>query len=173
MRIVENAISNPIVFISLHQQNKAFEMQKLNFPEYDLKLKKQNGKWLIFDPIRKKNYILTPEEWVRQHTLQYLIHDKNYPENLIAVEKELHINQTKRRFDIVVFNRRMTPEILVECKAPSVQITQKTFDQANQYNWLLKAPFLFLTNGLKHYICQINFEANQFKFLTELPENRR
>ncbi len=147
-------------------------MQKLNFPEYDFKLKKQDGKLLIFDVIRKKNVVLTPEEWVRQHTLQYLIHDKNYPKNLIAVEKELQINQTKRRFDIVVFNRQMHPQILVECKAPSVKIAQNTFDQANQYNWLLKAPFLFLTNGMKHYICQIDFEANQFRFLKELPENR-
>ena len=147
-------------------------MQKLNFPTYDFQLKKQDDKWLIFDPIRKKYYVLTPEEWVRQHTLQYLIQNKKYPKNLIAVEKELQINQTKRRFDIVVFNREMCPEILVECKAPGIAITQKTFDQANQYNWLLKAPFLFLTNGLKHYICQINFEANQFKFIKELPDNR-
>jgi len=148
-------------------------MQKLNFPEYDFQLKKQDDKWLIFDPIRKKYYVLTPEEWVRQHTLQYLIQNKNYPKNLISVEKELQINQTKRRFDIVVFNHRMTPEILVECKAPHISINQKTFDQANQYNWLLKAPYLFLTNGLKHYICQINFETNQFQFLKELPEKRR
>ncbi len=147
-------------------------MQKLNFPEYNFQLKKRDDKWLIFDPIRKKYYILTPEEWVRQHTLQYLIKDKNYPRSLIAVEKELLINQTKRRFDIVVFNHRMTPEILIECKAPHIVINQKTFDQANQYNWLLKAPFLFLTNGLKHYICQIDFKANQFKFIKELPDNR-
>ncbi len=145
-------------------------MLKLNFPEYNFKLKKQNGKLLIFDPIRKKYYTLTPEEWVRQHTLQYLTHDKKYPESLIAIEKELKINQTKRRFDIVVFNHKMTPEILIECKAPTVKISQKTFDQANQYNWLLKAPFLFLTNGMKHYICQIDFETNQFKFLKELPQ---
>ncbi len=148
-------------------------MLKLNFPEYNFKLKKQDGKSLIFDPIRKKYYILTPEEWIRQHTLQYLILEKKYPISLIAVEKELQINHTKRRFDIVVFNREMTPEILVECKAPTIEISQKTFDQANQYNWLLKAPYLFLTNGLKHYICQIDFEANQFKFLKELPQNRR
>ena len=147
-------------------------MQKLNFPQYDFQLKKQDNKWLIFDPIRKKYYVLTPEEWVRQHTLQYLIQNKNYPKNLIAVEKELQINQTKRRFDIVVFNHLMTPEILIECKAPHIVINQKTFDQANQYNWLLKAPLLFLTNGLKHYICQIDFEANQFKFLKELPKKR-
>ncbi len=148
-------------------------MLKLNFPEYDFKLKQQDEKALIFDPVRKKYCVLTPEEWVRQHTLQYLIVDKKYPLQWIAVERELHINQTKRRFDIVVYNRQMNPEILVECKAPNIALTQKTFDQANQYNWLLKAPYLLLTNGLKHYICQIDFEANQFKFLKELPENHR
>ncbi len=146
-------------------------MYKLNFPTYDFQLKKQNGKWLILDTIRHKYLVLTPEEWVRQHTIQYLIHDKAYPKNLIAVEKELKINQTKRRFDIVVFNKQMKPQILVECKAPNIPVTQKTFDQANQYNWLLKAPYLFLTNGMKHYICKIDFEANQFKFLKDLPKN--
>jgi len=148
-------------------------MPKLNFPEYDFKLKKQNGKSFIFDPVRKKYYILTPEEWVRQHTLQYLILEKKYPVSLIAVEKELQINRTKRRFDIVVFNRKMTPEILVECKAPTIAISQKTFDQANQYNWLLKAPYLFLTNGMKHYLCHINFTENNFHFLEELPDYQR
>ncbi len=148
-------------------------MQKLNFPEYGFKLKKQNAKWLIFDPVRKKYYVLTPEEWVRQHVLQYLTVEKKYPLYLIAVEKELQINQTKRRFDIVVYNRQMKPEILVECKAPQIAITQKTFDQANQYNWLLKAPYLFLTNGLRHFICRIDFEAKQFEFLKDLPENTR
>ena len=145
-------------------------MQKLNFPAYEFRLKKQADKVYIFDIIRKKFVVLTPEEWVRQHVLWYLIEEKKYPENLIAVEKQLEINQTKRRFDIVVFNRKMQPQILVECKAPSVNITQETFDQANQYNWLLKAPYLFLTNGLKHYICEIDFVENNYRFLSELPE---
>ncbi len=148
-------------------------MQKLNFPDYDFKLKQQAGRWFIFDPVRKKYYVLTPEEWVRQHVLQYLIIDKKYPLQWIAVEKELHINRTKRRFDIVVFNHEMKPEILVECKAPQVAVTQKTFDQANQYNWLIKAPYLFLTNGLKHYICRIDFMNNKYEFLKELPEKTR
>ncbi len=143
--------------------------QKLQFPAYDFKLKKQDSKIYIFDIARKKYILLTPEEWVRQHVLHYLINEKNYPVNLIAVEKQLIINQNKRRFDLVVFNRELKPEILIECKAPEVSVTQKTFDQANQYNWLLKAPYLFLTNGKKHYICQIDFEQKKLKFLTELP----
>jgi len=144
-------------------------MQTLNFPAYSFRFKKVQNQIYIFDFIRKKYVVLTPEEWVRQHTLHYLIYDKKYPQNLIAVEKQLRINQTKRRFDIVVFNRNMQPEILVECKAPTVAITQTTFDQANQYNWLLKAPYLFLTNGIKHIYCQIDFAQNNFKFLQELP----
>lgn len=147
-------------------------MQKLNFPEYRFQLKKDAEKIYIFDIIRKKYVLLTPEEWVRQHSLHYLIQDKKYPAGLIAVEKQLTINGQKRRFDIVVFNRKMLPEILVECKAPTVNITQKTFDQANQYNWQLQAPFLFLTNGLKHYLCEINFDKNNYRFLTELPEHK-
>jgi len=145
-------------------------MQALNFPEYDFKFQKKADKIYIFDEFRRQYVLLTPEEWVRQHTLQYLVQDKHYPKTLIAVEKQLIINQTKRRFDIVVFDRQMNPYLLVECKAPNIKIDQKTFDQANQYNWLLKAPFLFLTNGLKHYICQIDFEENTYKFLKELPE---
>ncbi len=148
------------------------KMTVLNFPPYDFQFKKKDNKLYIFDIIRKKHYQLTPEEWVRQHVLHYLIIQKKYPSNLIAVEKQLLINQTKRRFDIVVFNRQMQPYILVECKAPSIAITQSVFDQANQYNWLLRAPYLFLTNGKKHYICQIDFEKNTYKFLSELPQNQ-
>ncbi len=108
---------------------------------------------------------------MRQHVIRYLIDEKKYPENWIAVEKQLEINRNKRRFDIVVFNRQLQPQILVECKAPSVNITQESFDQVNQYNWLLKAPYLFLTNGLKHYICKIDFTENNYRFVPELPEN--
>jgi len=145
-------------------------MYELNFPTYHFKLEKRANKIYIFDEIRRQYVQLTPEEWVRQHTLHYLIQDKRYSKSLIAVEKQLMINQTKRRFDIVVFNRQMQPHLLVECKAPNIKINQKTFDQANQYNWLLKAPYLFLTNGLKHYICQINFKEQTYQFLKELPK---
>ncbi|HFX17829.1 MAG TPA: type I restriction enzyme HsdR N-terminal domain-containing protein [Flavobacteriales bacterium] len=144
-------------------------MQVLNFPKYDFKIKKENDKWFIWDIVRQKYYILTPEEWVRQHVLHFLIKDKHYSKSLIAVEKQLLINQTKRRFDIVVFNKAMQPEILVECKAPQIAITQKTFDQTNQYNWLLKAPYLLMTNGLQHVICKVDFQAYKVQFLKEIP----
>ena len=146
-------------------------MQKLNFPTYQFQIDKRPKGFFIFDIIRKKYILLTPEEWVRQHTVHYLIEQKGYSPNLIAIEKQLSINNLKRRFDIVVFNQEMLPQILIECKAPEVKITQKTFDHANQYNWLLKAPFLFLTNGLKHYICQVNFKKNNYVFLEEIPTN--
>ena len=145
-------------------------MQKLNFPVYNFKYKNTENKPYIFDIIRKGFYSLTPEEWVRQHMIHYLIQEKKYSPQLIAIEKQLNINGLKRRFDIVVFNKKLQPHILIECKAPTVLISQKTFDQANQYNWLLKAPFLILTNGLKHYICKIDFEQNKYQFLTEIPE---
>ena len=146
-------------------------MQALNFPKYAFQIQRKENGFFIFDIIRKGYFLLTPEEWVRQHTLHYLIYQKGYSQNLIAIEKQLAINGLKRRFDIVVFNKEMEPLILVECKAPGIKITQKTFDQANQYNWLLKAPYLFLTNGLKHYICQVNFETNNYTFIDSIPDN--
>ncbi len=147
------------------------DMQVLNFPIYDFRLRKKNNKTYIFDIVRKKFFLLTPEEWVRQHSLHYLIIEKGYPLSLIAVEKHLYINGQLRRFDIVVFNRKMLPRILVECKAPEVPLTQTVFDQANQYNYLLKAPYLFLTNGRKHIYCQVDFNNNTYRFLAQIPKN--
>jgi len=146
-------------------------MQNLNFPNYHFKYKKVKDKTYIFDIVRKKFYLLTPEEWVRQHILHYLIFTKKYSKNLIAVEKKIEINQTFRRFDVVVFNHNMQAYILIECKSPDVKISQSTFDQINQYNWLIKAPYLFLTNGMKHYICLVDFNKNNYQFIKELPEN--
>jgi hypothetical protein len=145
-------------------------MQKLNFPVFSFKYKNTENKPYIFDIIRKRYYLLTPEEWVRQHMIHYLIYHKNISPQLISVEKQLDINGLKRRFDLVVFNKKMQAYILVECKAPHIKIDQKTFDQANQYNWLLKAPYLILTNGMKHYICEINFDKNNYRFLTDIPK---
>ncbi len=144
-------------------------MQELNFPAYSFKYKNTQNKPYIFDVIRKGYYLLTPEEWVRQHMIRFLIEEKKYSPQLIAVEKQLEINGLKKRFDIVVFNKNMKPYILVECKAPHIKIDQQAFDQANRYNLLLKAPYLILTNGLKHLIFEINFEARQYRFLSQIP----
>jgi len=120
--------------------------------------------------IRKKFVILQPEEWVRQHCVQYLINEKNYPISLINVEKELKINNLKKRYDIVVFNNDGSIFIIVECKAINVPINQSTFDQIAQYNLALNASYLMVTNGLNHYYCQMDFENERYNFLKDIPK---
>lgn len=145
-------------------------MTKLNFSSYSFRFKNSENKTYIFDIIRKKFLLLTPEEWVRQHVLNYLIEDLKYPKSLINVEKLVNVNGLKKRYDIVVFNTDGSFFLLVECKAPEVQITQGTFDQIAQYNFVLKAENLMITNGLNHYFCQMDFENEKYVFLKELPE---
>ena len=145
-------------------------MEKLNFPDYMFSLKSKENKPYIFDVIRKKWLVLTPEEWVRQHGVHFLINDKNYPVSLIQVEKTIEVNQTKKRYDLIACNKKKEVEILVECKSPAIVITQKTFDQIAQYNFILKSKYLMITNGIKHYYCQINFDNKSYIFLKELPD---
>jgi len=145
-------------------------MQNLNFPTYSFRFKNSENNVAIFDEIRKKFILLTPEEWVRQHTLHYLIHDKNYPKSHINVEKLIKINTLNKRYDIVVFQPNGEIFLLIECKAPEVAITQQTFDQIARYNLALKAKYLMLTNGINHYFCQMDFENKKYIFLKELPE---
>jgi len=144
-------------------------MQELNLPSYPFRIKSSENKRHIFDIVRKKYVVLTPEEWVRQHVLHYLVEEKNYPLSLIAVEKQLKINSLVKRTDIVVFNRDGKPEIIVECKAPSIPIAQETFDQIARYNYTLDANYLMVTNGLAHYYCQVDFKNETYLFLQELP----
>ncbi|MCD0475825.1 type I restriction enzyme HsdR N-terminal domain-containing protein [Flavobacterium sp. EDS] len=144
-------------------------MQKLNFPSYIFRFKNSENKVSIFDEIRKKFIILTPEEWVRQHVVQFLIMEKKYPKSLINVEKVLKVNGLRKRYDIVVYNPDGTIYILVECKAPEVKISQATFDQIARYNMTMKAQYLTVTNGLSHYFCQMDFENEKYEFLRELP----
>ncbi|HWR93683.1 MAG TPA: type I restriction enzyme HsdR N-terminal domain-containing protein [Flavobacterium sp.] len=145
-------------------------MQKLNFPNYNFRFKNSENKVSIFDEIRKKFIILTPEEWVRQNVVQHLIQEKKYPKSLINVEKVLKINGLNKRYDIVVFNSDGSIFILVECKAPSIYITQNTFDQIARYNLTLKASFLMVTNGLNHYFCQMDYENEKYQFLQDVPD---
>ena len=144
-------------------------MQELNFPSYAFKLKSSENKTLIFDIVRKKYVILTPEEWVRQHVVHFLLKEKNYPISLIAVEKQLKINARVKRTDIVVYNKLGTPEVLIECKAPSVKITQTTFDQIARYNLTANSKYLMVTNGLAHYFCQIDTTRETYIFLEDIP----
>ncbi len=144
-------------------------MYTLNLPTFNYQLKSNENKKLIFDVFRKKYVVLTPEEWVRQHFTHFLVNEKKYPLSLIAIEKQLMINNLKKRTDIVVFNRNGIPKIIVECKAPTVKITQETFDQIARYNAKLNAQFLVITNGLQHYYCQLDTKNETYIFLPDIP----
>jgi len=114
--------------------------------------------------------VLQPEEWVRQHCIQYLIHEKKYPKSLINVEKELRVNDLKKRYDIVVFNSDGSIHLIVECKAPKITVNQTTFDQIARYNLALKANYLMITNGLNHYYCTMDFVNERYQFLKDIPD---
>ena len=144
-------------------------MQNLNFPKYNFRFKSNENKTLIFDIIRKKFVVLTPEEWVRQHTIHFLTSEKKYPISHINVEKQLQLNDTVKRYDIVVFNKDGTIKIIIECKAPSIKTNQQTFDQIARYNLILKSETLMVTNGLEHFFCTMDFTNKRYLFLKDLP----
>jgi len=146
-------------------------MQKLNFPEYSFRFKNSENKVLIFDEIRKKFVVLTPEEWVRQHVIKFLLQEKKYSKSYINVEKNIKINGLSKRYDVVVFNPDGSIFLLVECKAPEVSITQNVFDQIARYNLKLNAQHLMVTNGLNNYFCQMDFLNEKYIFLKELPNH--
>jgi hypothetical protein len=148
-------------------------MLPLNFKKYPFRIKNSENRTHIFDTIRKKFVVLQPEEWVRQHVVHFLIEEKKYPRSIINVEKQITVNALKKRFDIVVFNPNGSIKILVECKSPSIEITQTTFDQIAQYNLKLDAEYLMVTNGLQHYYCQIDHEREKYTFLREIPDFSR
>ncbi|MDO9593934.1 MAG: type I restriction enzyme HsdR N-terminal domain-containing protein [Lutibacter sp.] len=144
-------------------------MQPLNLPTYPFKIKSSENKYFIFDIVRKKYMVLTPEEWVRQHMIHYLITAKNYPISLIAVEKKVTVNKLTKRTDILVFNTKGTPHIIVECKAPSIKITQDAFDQIARYNLKLEASYLIVTNGLTHFYSFMDLKNECYVFLENIP----
>ena len=143
-------------------------MQELNLPNFNFNTKKENGKVYIFDEIRKKYLLLTPEEWVRQHFVKYLIQEKNYPASLIVLEKGLKLNELTKRADVLIYKDSF-PVALVECKAPNVKISQNTFDQIARYNLVFKVPYLIVTNGMNHYCASIDFQNQTFNFIKEIP----
>lgn len=145
-------------------------MIPLQFPQVRLKVKNTENKQHIFDKARKKWIRLTPEEWVRQHTLHFLNDTKGYPLPLIAVEKQIYLNGLPKRFDLLVFNNTGQPMIIVECKSPALEITQAAFDQIARYNMPLKAKYLMVTNGLVHYYCSMDYDNRKYIFLRELPD---
>ncbi|MHB1177736.1 MAG: type I restriction enzyme HsdR N-terminal domain-containing protein [Daejeonella sp.] len=147
-----------------------FEPTPLNLPRYAFRLKQENNITCIFDEIRKKFLVLTPEEWVRQHFVQFLIKEKKYPRSLIKMEGGLKLNSLQKRSDILLFNNSGEKIMLVECKAPSVKISQETFDQVARYNFIHRVKYVVVSNGLKHFCSEIDFEKGSYNFLNELPE---
>ena len=145
------------------------KMPHLNLPKVALKTKSVEGTIQVFDVIRKKYFVLTPEEWVRQHFIHYLNNEKNYPMGLMGVEKMVKYNSMHTRADIVLYTIEGTPNMIVECKAPKVKITQDTFNQIAKYNSQLKVQYLVVTNGMKHYCCEMKYDTNKIKFLEEIP----
>jgi len=144
-------------------------MQQLNFHNYAFRYRNDGNKTSIFDEIRKKFVILTPEEWVRQHVVQFLIVEKRYPKSLVNVEKLLRINGRIKRYDIVVFNPDGSIFILVECKAPEIKINQSTFDQIACYNMIMQSELLMVSNGQQHYFCKMDYDNEKYDFLDALP----
>lgn len=144
--------------------------EKLNFPSYSFRFKNSENKTLIFDELRKKYVQLTPEEWVRQHTVKFLILEKKFPKTLLNAEKQIRVNGLIKRYDIVGFQSNGAIELIVECKAPSVKIKQDTFDQIARYNLVLDANYLMVTNGQEHYYCQMDYQKEKYHFLREIPD---
>ncbi|WP_447637247.1 type I restriction enzyme HsdR N-terminal domain-containing protein [Flavobacterium microcysteis] len=145
-------------------------MQQLNFNSYQFRFKNSEGKISIFDEIRRKFIILTPEEWVRQHVVQYLLQEKKYPKSYINVEKVIKLNGLIKRYDVVVFQPNGKLFLLVECKSADIVINQTTFDQIARYNMALESEYLMVTNGLNHYFCQMDYQSEKYNFLKELPD---
>lgn len=144
-------------------------MKELNLPYYPFKLKSDGNRYLILDELRKKYIVLTPEEWVRQHIIQYLINFKNYPKGLISLEKGLRVNDLLKRADVLVFDINTEPLLLIECKAPEVKISQDVFDQAARYNSVYKVKYILITNGLEHFCAEIEHSSSSYKFLNDIP----
>lgn len=145
-------------------------MAELKLPAYNAKVVVKDGKRNIFDPLRRKYVALTPEEWVRQHFINFLISCKGYPGSLLANEIAITLNGTSKRCDSILFDRQGQPQMIVEYKAPTVKITSKVFDQIVRYNIVLKVKFLIVTNGIDHYCCKVDYQNNRCVFLQDIPD---
>ena len=145
-------------------------MFRLNLPPYPIKIQEKGEKRQIFDFLRRKWVALTPEEWVRQHFTHYLTEHKGYPKTLLANEVELRIGEKHLRCDTLLYNKELRPRMIIEYKAPTIQIQQKTFDQISVYNLLLKVDYLVVSNGLRHYCCKMDYERQSYQFLEDIPD---
>lgn len=142
----------------------------LNLPPAPLKTKQEGGRTMVFDALRKRYVALTPEEWVRQHFVHFLITVKGYPASCIGNEISLQVGDMKKRCDTVVYDEKAMPAMIVEYKAPTVQITQKVFDQIWRYNTRMHVPYIIISNGIQHFCCKIDYEKGTYEFLTDIPE---
>lgn len=145
-------------------------MQTLNLPTCDIKITEKDGKRQVFDILRKCHVALTPEEWVRQHFVHYLLNHKNYPKALMGNEVTIILNGTKRRCDTVVYDKSLKPRAIIEYKAASVKITQEVFAQIARYNLTLKVDYLIISNGIQHFCCKMDYTNNSYTFLQEIPK---
>lgn len=145
-------------------------MYQLNLPTYDLRLRRTGNRDMIFDVLRCKYVALTPEEWVRQHFVHFLIEHKGYPTALLANEIELRIGGKHLRADTLLYNKELRPHMLIEYKSPTIALTQKVFDQISAYNLLLHADYLIVSNGMQHICCRMDYEQNTYHFLEEIPD---
>ena len=145
-------------------------MFSLNLPAFEAKIITRDGKRSIFDVIRRRYVTLTPEEWVRQHFVHFLMTHKGYPQALMANEVQVQLNGTKKRCDTVLYRRDLTARMIVEYKAPEVEITQKVFDQITRYNMVLKVDYLIVSNGIRHYCCRMDYEQNSYTFLQDISD---
>ena len=147
-------------------------MYSLNLPSYDAKIRKNGSLMEIYDPLRRKFIALTPEEWVRQHFVNWLISNKEYPTSLMANEAGIKLNSLTRRCDTVVYNQHLDPLMIIEYKESNISITQDVFDQVVRYNTVLKVPYIVVSNGVNHYCCKMNYEKQSYDFLTDIPNYR-
>lgn len=148
------------------------QLPRLNFPDYEFKLQRSSDErqsLKIFDIIRKKFVSLTPEEWVRQHLLHFLVNERKFPQSLVSVEKKLLINNLEKRTDVVIYSSSLKPILLAECKSPKIPLTQAVFDQAARYNMTLNVGYFLITNGLESFICRIDHANQGYSFLNEIP----
>jgi len=144
-------------------------MKSLNLPSFPVKLSEKNGKTYIYDPLRRKDIALTPEEWVRQHFVPFLITTRAYPPERIANEVSIQVNTTSKRCDTVVYDNFLTPLVIIEYKSPDVNITGEVFEQIARYNSALRVPYLIVSNGLKHYCCFMDYRTMESRFLNDIP----
>lgn len=145
-------------------------MYSLNLPTYAIKISGKGNKAVIFDNLRMKYVSLTPEEWVRQHFVHYLIEHKHYPAGLLANEVELKIGNKKLRCDSILYNKVLEPVMIIEYKAPIIQLNQKVFDQIATYNLLLHVDYLIMSNGIQHVCCKMDYKNEKYLFLKDIPD---